>query len=890
MKILLRPVWLFVAALATCASLRAQAPAFSGVTDQENAYQFPGNIPGHGQYQVTVSNQPTSITATGVPPGVTFQADTTHGAAIFGWEDDLFTGGVFTVTITAGNAAGSASTSFHWTIHPGLSDFIRPDRSSYTTGDTITFTAKFSAPVVVTGTPYVPLWSTKQANYVGGSGTNTLTFQYTVAADDPAGTYTVDQIQLGTGTIATADGVSASDLTAASTIASPTPTFQIAASTTTTTAPVFGSAPDHDTAYHWPANIPGHGEYQVGISNHPTSVTATGVPPGVNFYGSTASGAAVFDWEDDLYTGGRYTVTMTASNAAGTATQSFQWTVHPGVSDFIREDHFSYAPGATITFTVKFSAPVVVTGTPYIPLWGTKRADYASGSGTNTLLFKYTVAADDPAQTYTVDHVELGTATIATSDGVSASDLTAGNTIVGNTPTFQVVAAPPPPPPPPSTKSDQTITFSSPTSALIVGQPIMLGALSSAGLPITYAVVSGDATISGATLTPLSTAPLVVRASSAATDTYNAASVDVNFGAPQKAAQSIAVASSGGDVMADAPVTLSATSSSGLPVTFAVVSGPATVSGDTLTFTGTGPVVVRASQTGNGSFASAGDVNLTYFAHPVPRLVNVSARVHLRGSGDTAIAGFVVTGASPTKILIRAVGPGLAAFGVSDPVSNPRVTLYDGGGKIVAANAGWADDPAIAAADATVGAFALTAGQNDAALVVTLTPGSYTAHLNGSGAGTALLEVYDLGANDAVPTKQLINVSILGHADPGQPLIVGFVVAGDQTKRVLVRAVGPTLGQFGVGDAAADPMLQVYSGSAIVAENDNWATPAPLIPTQSVASAADISAAAAAVGAFPLPAASKDAGVLLTFAPGAYTAVAGGGTSGTVLIEAYEVP
>lgn len=467
-----------------------------------------------------------------------------------------------------------------------------------------------------------------------------------------------------------------------------------------------------------------------------------------------------------------------------------------------------------------------------------------------------------------------------------ASDA-AGTTIEPSGIVYFAVTAPAAPP----SQANQTITFSSPVGAVMIGQPIQLGATSSAGLPITYTVVSGDATISGNVLTPHSTATLIVRAASAGNASYAAASTDVNFGQPQKAAQAISVQSSGGDVTANTPVMLNATASSGLPVSYAVVSGPATISGNTLTFTGTGPVTVRASQSGSATVAAADGVTLTYVAHPIPRFVNISSRVHLT-AGQTAIAGFVVTGSTAKKMLVRAVGAGLAEFGVSDPLADPHLTVYDSSRTAIASNAGWADDPQIAAADSAVGAFSLTPGSTDAALVVTLPPGAYTAQVTSRTGGSVLMEVYDLGANDAVPTKQLINVSTRAPVDAAHALFEGFVIAGDQPKRVLIRGIGPTLATFGVGDALSDTRLEIYSGQTLVARNDDWSTPEPVSAGPAIGSAADITVASSSSGAFALPAGSKDAAVVLTLPPGAYTAIVRGSSteSGEALAEVYEVP
>ena len=109
------------------------------------------------------------------------------------------------------------------------------------------------------------------------------------------------------------------------------------------------------------------------------------------------------------------------------------------------------------------------------------------------------------------------------------------------------------------------------------------------------------------------------------------------------------------------------------------------------------------------------------------------------------------------------------------------------------------------------------------------------------------------------------------------------MVWGPETKRVLIRGIGPALTGFGVTGALVDPVLSLLNGSTTVATNDNWSTQA---------NAADIVTATAQAGGFALASGSRDAVLLVTLAPGAYTVqLAGvGGTTGVGLIEAYELP
>jgi hypothetical protein len=267
-------------------------------------------------------------------------------------------------------------------------------------------------------------------------------------------------------------------------------------------------------------------------------------------------------------------------------------------------------------------------------------------------------------------------------------------------------------------------------------------------------------------------------------------------------------------------------------------------------------------------------------AAPTARLVNLATRALVGGSAGMPIAGVVVGGTGAKRLLIRAVGPGLAAFGVPGTLPNPDLAIVSRGATIVR-NDNWL--AADAATFAQVGAFSLPANSADAAVVHSLPPEAYTTSVGvGGGSGILLLEVYD--ADPANLTAALVNASIRAYVGQGDAILIpGFAVAGPGTARVLLRAVGPTLGPFGVSDALIDPQLVLYRGTTVVGGNDNWSTSA---------NAAEIAAAAARVGAFPLPSGSRDAVLLLALPAGPYTVnVSGvGGATGTALIETYLLP
>ena len=268
------------------------------------------------------------------------------------------------------------------------------------------------------------------------------------------------------------------------------------------------------------------------------------------------------------------------------------------------------------------------------------------------------------------------------------------------------------------------------------------------------------------------------------------------------------------------------------------------------------------------------------------RLINLSVRTPLAVADEVLSMGYVVGGAGTAgnkPVLLRAVGPGLAAFGVAGALRDPRLETYVGQAR-TGGNDNWGGGAALREAFAAAGAFPLANDSLDAALTATVSPGDNSVRISAAGGATGevLAEVYDLTAGAAfatAATPRLVNVSVLKPLAAGETLIAGFVVGGGAGKRLLVRAVGPGLtAGFGIEGALADPGLEVYRGSAVTTANDNW-------------NAAD-AAIFAQVGAFNLPAGSRDAAVVLDVAPDAYSVqvrnrTAGGGL---VLVEVYEVP
>ena len=271
------------------------------------------------------------------------------------------------------------------------------------------------------------------------------------------------------------------------------------------------------------------------------------------------------------------------------------------------------------------------------------------------------------------------------------------------------------------------------------------------------------------------------------------------------------------------------------------------------------------------------------------RLSNLAIRTNAGTGAETLIVGFAVGGAvtaGDKPLLVRGVGPSLALFGLSGVLVDPVATMFLGA-TTVAENDNWGGAAQIASRAAQVGAFNfVSASSLDAALAVTPSPNSYTVQVTGKGGGTgvALAEIYDATAADAftAATPRLVNVSARTQVGTGGNLLIaGFVIGGTAPKTVLIRAAGPELAVFGIQGALLDPKLQLFSGATMIQENDDWGGD-PQLTTVGTA-----------VGAFAFSnPASKDALLLVTLAPGSYTAQVSGANNsiGIALVEVYEVP
>ena len=259
-----------------------------------------------------------------------------------------------------------------------------------------------------------------------------------------------------------------------------------------------------------------------------------------------------------------------------------------------------------------------------------------------------------------------------------------------------------------------------------------------------------------------------------------------------------------------------------------------------------------------------------------PVLMDLSTRGTTNTGNNVLIGGFIVQGSQPAQLVVRCLAFSLASFGVPNALGDSVIELHDAN-NLIASNDDW-----FTSSDAeTISSYRRDPPNSiESALLVTLNPGSYTAVVKSfsnaqqpATTGVALFEVYDLRTSGS----RLANVSTRGQVGTGANILIGGLIVGGSTpKPVVIRALGPTLTQFGVTGVLADPFLQLRDANGnLVEANNDW---------QQSPEAAIISADGKA------PSNTKESAMARTLSPGNYTALVRGvgGTTGTALVEVYD--
>ena len=271
-------------------------------------------------------------------------------------------------------------------------------------------------------------------------------------------------------------------------------------------------------------------------------------------------------------------------------------------------------------------------------------------------------------------------------------------------------------------------------------------------------------------------------------------------------------------------------------------------------------------------------------------LGNISTRSFVQTGEHVMIGGFIVQGTGRKRVIIRAIGPELTQFGINDALANPRLEVHNQTGALIATNDNW---------QTTILGGIITSNQvsdiqnsghapteaSESAIIADLLPGNYTAIVRGvnNSAGVALVEVYDLTPG---ASSSLGNISTRSFVQTGEHVMIGgFIVQGTGRKRVIIRAIGPELTQFGINDALANPRLEVHNQTgALIATNDNWQTTilGGIITSNQVS---DIQNSGHA------PTEASESAIIADLLPGNYTAIVRGvnNSAGVALVEVYDL-
>jgi hypothetical protein len=286
----------------------------------------------------------------------------------------------------------------------------------------------------------------------------------------------------------------------------------------------------------------------------------------------------------------------------------------------------------------------------------------------------------------------------------------------------------------------------------------------------------------------------------------------------------------------------------------------------------------RDGEDNQSELASGRDPNNFASVTRTGKELDISTRLRVETGQHVGIAGFIISGSTSKKIIVRALGPTLTQFGVPDVLQDPILELYNASNNLIAFDDNWKN-----AQQSEIQASGYAPGDDrEAAIVLFLAPGNYTAVVRGAntGVGTALLEVHDLAQSSA---SLITNISTRGViSTDANVMIGGFIVGGglgangDGSSEVLVRALGPELTSFGIADAVLDPTLDLVDGNGnLVGSNDNWKD--------------SQQAAIQATGLAPGD--DREPAILTTLIQGNWTAIVRGknNTTGVGLIEVYRI-
>lgn len=425
-----------------------------------------------------------------------------------------------------------------------------------------------------------------------------------------------------------------------------------------------------------------------------------------------------------------------------------------------------------------------------------------------------------------------------------------------------------------STLYPTTITFGAAPS-LIAGGSSSVSAVTNSGVGVSFSSLTPSiCTVSGGTVSGIANGACTIAANASAGGSYAVARQGTQ-GFTVGASQTITFGAAP-TLVVNGTATVSATASSGLPVSFSsLTSSVCTVSGSVASGLAAGSCTVAANQAGDSTYSTAPQVTQSFavvVATNTPRLANISTRGQVQTGDGVMIGGFIINGAANKKVLIRAIGPNLANYGITGTLPDPKLELFEGS-TLIGSNDNWQTQTIPADVAAITATGLAPANALESALLVTLKPGvAYTVAVTGVNVptGVGIVEVFEADH----PEYQLINISTRGRVQTGDGVMIGGFIIEGAAKTVLIRAVGPNLANYGVTGVLANPTLSLYSGPTVIATNDDWGT-------------STNAAAITATGLAPVNA--LESAILITLPPGPYTAIVAGANGGTgvAIVEVF---
>jgi hypothetical protein len=255
-------------------------------------------------------------------------------------------------------------------------------------------------------------------------------------------------------------------------------------------------------------------------------------------------------------------------------------------------------------------------------------------------------------------------------------------------------------------------------------------------------------------------------------------------------------------------------------------------------------------------------------------LANISTRGSVGTGDDVLIGGVIVTGTTPKRVILRAIGGALNINGTpgAGVLQDPVLDLQNSSGAILQTNDDWRYGPELEIEASTLAPI----GDYDSAIIATLSPGNYTAIVHGYAhtSGIALVEAYD---PDPAGGSRLAEMSTRGNVRTGDDLLIGGFIVVTSATNVLLRAIGPELTAFGVSNALQNPTLELRDENAVLIDaNDDWKS--------------DNQQGIIDTGVPPRD--DRESAIVRTLPPGLYTSLLQGknNTTGIALVEIYRLP